>query len=163
MLTSRLALRLPLESDRLRFVELFTDDAFMAFSGGVCTAEQANVRFDQMLANAADLPFAKQPIIDRATGIIVGYSGVAPFDFEGSRRLEFGYRLCTEARGVGFATEAGIAMLDIARETFQGIILAMIDPTNEPSMNVAAKLGFVFWKQEVVNGYLDNLYQIELP
>ncbi len=163
MLTPRLELRLPVEADRLRFVELFTDEEFMVFSGGVCTIEQANLRYDRMLANAADLPFAKQPIIDRSTGTILGYCGVASFDFEGERRLEFGYRLCTEARRMGYSTEAGLAVLDIARQTFRGTIMAMIDPTNEPSLNVAAKLGFVFWKQAVVDGYLDNLYRIELP
>ena len=35
----------------------------------------------------------------------------------------------------------------------------MIDPKNAPSQNVAAKFGFTYWKQAVVNGYLDNLYR----
>ena len=68
-----------------------------------------------------------------------------------------------DARGHGYATEAGRALVGLAAETFRGEILAMIDPKNEPSQNVAAKLGFVYWKQAVVNGYLDNLYRLELP
>jgi RimJ/RimL family protein N-acetyltransferase len=46
-----------------------------------------------------------------------------------------------------------------AAETYRGEILAIIDPTNNASQNVATKLGFTFWKQAVVAGYLDNLYR----
>src|SRR5438270_13808970 len=98
----------------------------MVFSDGVCTMESANARFDEMLSNAAELPYAKQPVIERATGSIVGYSGVAWFDFEGRRRLEFGYRLVPEARGRGYATEAGRAVLAQAGESFRGELLAMM-------------------------------------
>jgi RimJ/RimL family protein N-acetyltransferase len=43
--------------------------------------------------------------------------------------------------------------------TFRGEILAMIDPTNHASRNVARKLGFAFWKQATVDGCLDNIYR----
>ena len=159
MLTARLEVRLPRESDRARFVELFCDEEFMIFSSGVLTADAAHHRFDEMLLRGAELPFAKQPVIERSTGLIVGYSGVNWFDFEGERRLEFGYRLIPQARRLGYATEASRAVLDKAAETFRGEILAMIDPTNSSSQNVARKLGFTYWKQAIVDGYLDNLYR----
>jgi RimJ/RimL family protein N-acetyltransferase len=163
VLTERLELRPPLERDRARFVELFQDDDFMVFSDGVHSAESAHARYDVMLRNATEIPFAKQPLIERTTGTIVGYAGVAWFEFEGERRLEFGWRLVPEARGHGYATEAGRALLAIAAETLHGEILAMIDPANAPSQNVAAKLGFTFWKQATVDGWLDNLYRLEFP
>jgi RimJ/RimL family protein N-acetyltransferase len=159
VLTDRLELRQPDESDRARFVELFCDSDFMVFSDGACNAQSANARFDEMLRNGTELPYAKQPVIEQSTGTIVGYSGVAWFDFEGQRRLEFGYRLVPEARGRGYATEAGRAVLDLAAESFRGELLAMIDPTNRLSSNVATKLGFTFWKQAKVDGYLDDLYR----
>lgn len=158
MLTPRLEVRLPRESDRARFVELFCDEDFMVFSSGVLTTGAAHDRFDEMLARGAELAFAKQPVIERSTGIVVGYAGVNWFDFEGRRRLEFGYRLVPAARGLGYATEASRAVLAKA-ETFRGEILAMIDPTNHASQNVARKLGFTFWKQATVDGYLDNIYR----
>ena len=113
MLTERLEVRLPRERDRTRFVELFCSPEFMVFSGGVHDLESAQARFDDMLRTASEVPFAKQPVIERATGTIVGYAGVAWFDFEGERRLEFGYRLVPDARGRGYATEAGRAVLDV--------------------------------------------------
>ncbi len=163
VLTERLDVRPPIEADRARFVELFRSVDFMVFSDGVHSAESAHARFDGMLKTAAEVPFAKQPLIERSTGTIVGYAGVAWFDFEGERRLEFGWRLVPEARGHGYATEAGRALLALAAESFHGEILAMIDPANTPSKNVAAKLGFVYWKQAQVNGYWDDMYRCTFP
>jgi RimJ/RimL family protein N-acetyltransferase len=133
----------------------------MIFSAGVLATAAANDRFDEMLTRAAELPFAKQPVIERSTGIIVGYAGVNWFDFEDRRRLEFGYRLVAEARGVGYATEASRAVKATAARTFRGEVLAMIDPTNHASKNVAGKLGFAFWKQASVDdGYIVNIYRL---
>jgi RimJ/RimL family protein N-acetyltransferase len=42
---------------------------------------------------------------------------------------------------------------------FRGELLAMIDPTNDASRAVIAKLGFTFWKQADINGYRDDLYR----
>lgn len=163
MLTPRLEVRLPVEADRERFVQLFRDESFMVFSAGVLDPDGAHRRFDEMLERAAEIPFAKQPVIERRTGSIIGYTGVNTFEFEGQRRLEYGYRLVPTARGRGYATEAGRALLTSAAATFSGEILAMIDPRNVPSQNVARKLGFEYWKQAVVDGFLDDLYRLQVP
>ena len=162
VLTPRLEVRLPVEGDRERFVQLFGDEGFMVFSAGVLDLDSAHRRFDEMLERAVELSFAKQPVIERRTGSIIGYSGVNWFDFEEQRRLEYGYRLVPDERGKGYATEAGRALLTLAEATFSGEILAMIDPRNVPSQNVVRKLGFAFWKQAVVGGFLDNLYRLRL-
>jgi len=159
----RLEIRLPTERDRDRFVALFRDVDFMVFSGGVLDADAAHRRFDEMLVRAAEMPYAKQPVIDRITGEIIGYAGVNWFEFEGEQRLEFGYRLIPEARGKGYATEASRLVLERAAASFSGEILAMIDPANTASQNVARKLGFSFWKQATVDGFLDNLYRLAIP
>lgn len=160
--TRRLEIRLPEERDRARFVELFRDEAFMVFSGGVLDPTAAHRRFDEMLQRAHELPFAKQPVVERATDTIVGYAGVNWFEFEGEQRLEFGWRLVPDARGKGYATEASRELLGLSYASFRGEILAMIDPTNRASANVARKLGFVFWKQAVVGGFLDDLYRFDV-
>ena len=107
MRTERLELRPTREEDRPRFVALFGDPDFMVFSDGVHTPESAHARFDQMLRNSEELPYAKQPVIEQSTGVIVGYSGVAWFEFEGERRLEFGYRLVPDAPGAGTRPRPG--------------------------------------------------------
>jgi RimJ/RimL family protein N-acetyltransferase len=158
MLTARLEVRAPIEADRARFVELFQDPEFMVFSDGVHDVDSANTRFDGMLRDVQDVPFAKQPVIERASGEIIGYSGVAWFEFEGEQRLEYGHRLVPEARGRGYATEAGLAVLQLA-QSFRCELLAMIDPRNDASKNVIGKLGFTFWKRAVIDGYDDELYR----
>ena len=134
----------------------------MVFSGGVHDPCSAQRRFDEMLQRAREIPFAKQPVIERATDTIIGYVGVNWFEFEGEPRLEFGWRLMLSARGQGYATEASQAVLALSQDNFQGEILAMIDPTNHPSANVARKLGFVFWKQALIDGFFDDLYRIRV-
>ena len=163
MLTDRLEVRLPRDEDRARFVELFRSPPFMVFSAGVHDLDSAHARFDEMLRTASEVPFAKQPVIERATGTILGYSGVAWFDFEGTPRLEFGYRLVPEARGRGYATEAGSTLVALAAETFRGEVLAMVDPRNDPSQGVIRKLGFEYWKEIEIDGYRDDLFRRTVP
>jgi RimJ/RimL family protein N-acetyltransferase len=79
--TSRLEVRPPVEADRRRFVELMCDDEFMVFFDGARTAGQAHQWFDHMLAVCDEVPFGKQPVIERASGLIVGYVGVDWFDY----------------------------------------------------------------------------------
>jgi RimJ/RimL family protein N-acetyltransferase len=159
LVTPRLEVRQPCEADRERFVALFCHDGFMAFSGTL-TEEAANRRFDRMLAVCEEVPFGKQPVVERASGVVVGYTGVDYFSFEGEPRLEWGYRLVPEHRGLGYATEASQALLGTAGETFSGELLAMIDRANQPSQNVCRKLGFAFWKQASVDGDVRNLYSL---
>lgn len=147
----------------MRFVGLFCDETFMEFSGGVLDRPAAETRFDEMLIRAEEVPFAKQPIIQPKTQLIVGYAGVNTFEFEGQAPWEFGWRLVPGARGLGYATEAAMALLNIAARTFEGEILAIIDPRNVASRSVARKVGFTFWKEAVVDGYREWLYRLQVP
>ncbi len=142
-------------------VPMWMDSAFMEFSGGVMTQAEANARFDRLVSFADEVPFAKQPVIERSSGRIVGYSGVDTAEFEGQTWLEYGYRLGPSARGNGYATEAAAALLGLAERsvTEPTTVLAIIDPRNEPSQNVARKLGFDWWKIGFINGYWDGLWR----
>jgi RimJ/RimL family protein N-acetyltransferase len=159
--TARLLVRPPREADRDRFVELFGDEDFMVFSG-VLTAEEAGDRFDHMVAVCQAIPFGKQPVVERSSGLVVGYTGVDHIRFEGKTWLEWGYRLVPERRGLGYATEATQALLAKARQTYAGELLAIIAPENRASQNVCRKLGFAFWKQAPVEGDLRNLYTLAI-
>jgi hypothetical protein len=61
--TARLLVRRPWEADRDRLVELFCDENFMVFSSGVLSEEQANDKFDHMVAVCRSVPFGKQPVV----------------------------------------------------------------------------------------------------
>ena len=74
--------------------------------------------------------------------------------------MEFGYRLVPGARGQGYATEAGLAVLEVAADWFRGDLLAMIDRQNVASKGVIGKLGFEFWKiGEIDDGYPVEVYR----
>lgn len=161
-LTPRLEVRCPTELDRPRFVELFRDEAFMAFSGGPLAPAQAHARFDRMLARCSELSFAKQAIVERCSGVVVGYTGVDWIEFDGRRWLEWGYRLVPTARGKGYATEASLALLEVASHHHAGEVLGIIHPDNRASQNVIRKLGFAYWKQTRVHGEVRNLYRLHL-
>ncbi|MEV6108087.1 GNAT family N-acetyltransferase [Streptomyces sp. NPDC051940] len=160
MTTARLEVRPPRESDRARFVELFRDEDFMVFSPRILTESEAEARFDHMLAVCGTIPFGKQPVVELSSGLIVGYTGVDRIDLAGETWLEWGYRLVPEVRGLGYATEAGRALLSRARRTYPGALLAIIAPDNLSSQRVCRKLGFAFWKQAPVEGDLRNLYTL---
>lgn len=165
MNTARLEIRRPEERDRQRLVELFTTDTFMIYSlSGALDEAGANRRFDRMLAIADELPFCKQPVIERATGTLIGYVGADFVDWRGERRLEWGYRLAEEARGSGYATEASVALRDRARETHDGeAILGLIDPTNHRSRNVLRKLGFTYVERTLFEDRLPcDVHEISL-
>jgi RimJ/RimL family protein N-acetyltransferase len=161
LVTSLLEVRPPRELDRARFVELFCNDDFMTFSGQARTEDAAHGRFDHMLAMCEVVPFAKQPIVERAIDLVIGYTGVDYFTFEDEERLEWGYRLVPESRGLGYATEASQVLLARASETFSGELLAIIDPANHASQSVCRKLGFAFLRQAPVdNGNIANFYTL---
>jgi RimJ/RimL family protein N-acetyltransferase len=162
VMTQRLLVRPPREADRERFVELFRDEDFMAFSPGVLGEEDAGDRFDHMVAVCRTIPFGKQPVVERSSGLIVGYTGVDHIDFAGRTWLEWGYRLVPECRGRGYATEASEALLARAHQTYAGDVLAIIAPDNLASQNVCRKLGFTFWRQAAVEGDLRNLYLLSV-
>jgi RimJ/RimL family protein N-acetyltransferase len=158
--TARLVVRPPREADRDRFVELFRDRDFMVFYPDVFTEREASQRFDHMVSVCRDVPFGKQPVVERSSGLIVGYTGVDHIELEGRTWLEWGYRLVAERRGRGYATEASQALLATAHQTYTGELLAIIAPENRASQNVGRKLGFTFWKQAPVDGDPRNLYTL---
>jgi RimJ/RimL family protein N-acetyltransferase len=160
--TARLLIRPPREADRPRFVQLFRDQDFMVFNPGLRAEAAAEARFDHMLAVSQAIPFAKQPVIERSSAVIVGYTGVDHIDLEGRTHLEWGYRLTPECRGRGYATEAAQALLAKASQTYTGELLAIIAPENQPSQRVAHKLGFTYWKQIRIEGEPRNLYALRL-
>lgn len=159
--TARLLVRPPREADRDRFVGLFRDEDFMVFYPRVLTGPEASDRFDHMIDVCRTIPFGKQPVVERSSGRIVGYTGVDHIEFEGRTWLEWGWRLVPEGRGRGYATEATRALLARARQGHSGELLVIIRPENLPSQNVARKLGCTFWKQAPVDG--DPCYLYLLP
>jgi RimJ/RimL family protein N-acetyltransferase len=90
-------------------------------------------------------------IRDAATGAFLGEGGLQRFswpddigcDVPSEVDVEFGYTLCRRAWGIGYASEAGTAMLDDAWGRYPGSdIHAFVTADNLQSQKVLDKLGF---------------------
>jgi len=89
-------------------------------SFGVQSVDAAHCYVNHLLEVNVAVPFAKHPSSCGGSGAVVGYAGVDWFELDGRQELEFGYRLVSGARGVGNATEASLALLDVAHAPFDG-------------------------------------------
>jgi len=139
------------EADRNRFVELFTDEEFMVF-GARLNAESANARFDDMIHMSDLVEYAKQPVVERASATVVGYTGVGVVAFDGADCLEWGWHLVDSASGKDLATEAVTALLSFVDGIDFGELLCFIEPDNTPSRSVADNVGFDWWRCADWNG-----------
>ena len=137
------------------------DSDFMVFSAtGSLGREAANARFDHMMTFSREVRFGKQAIIEISTASPIGYVGADEFEFRGDSCFEFGYRLVRASRGLGYATEASLAILNLASQAWQGELFAFIDPANDASRNVLVKLGFEFVERVAINSGAADLYSL---
>ena len=92
----------------------------------------------------------------------IGYCGLFYYpDICGQSEIEIGYRLARHSWGHGYATEAVCAVRDHAFYVLNvSRLIAMIDPQNTASINVAKKAGFCYEKDVMSEGYThaDRVY-----
>lgn len=92
--------------------------------------------------------FGIEALIDRASGAMIGWAGLAVPHFlpEILPAVEVGWRLAGAWRGRGLATEAGAAALEFGF-TAGGLdrIVSIYEPENVASGRVMEHLGFTHW------------------
>jgi RimJ/RimL family protein N-acetyltransferase len=85
-------------------------------------------------------------LVRRRDTVMIGHAGFhGPPGSHGlaTGQAEFGYTVFPEYRGRGYATEAAVALMEWAKgEGVQGFV-ASVAPSNEPSLAIVCKLGFV--------------------
>ena len=79
-------------------------------------------------------------VVSRADGQLLGSTG---FSFETPESAMTGYVLARDAWGKGYATEALVAMIDVARQTGLVHLRALCHPDHRASQRVLEKCGFV--------------------
>ena len=79
-------------------------------------------------------------IRSRAHGRLLGSTGLA---FESPTAAATGYVFARDAWGVGYATEALTAMIDVARQLSIAQLYALCHPAHRASWHVLEKCGFV--------------------
>ncbi len=141
--TKRLELRKFHPQDRELMLLLLQDAEFMAFSpNGAMTAEQAEIRFQQLVEAFPEKGIGKFCVVERTSGEIIGYCGIERFTYQNKEVVEHGYRLKTSARGRGYATEASEAVMSYAKEAGYTRIYAFTESSHSQSQHILGKLGF---------------------
>lgn len=138
--TERLHLKLWSEKYFDRYAEVYADEEQAKFIGGRLDRPQAWRLMASMAGHWVLRGFGVWAVVEKSTGEFVGSVGL--WYPEGWPELELGYWLVPEARGTGYATEAGARARDYAfNELGAETLVSFISPHNEPSARVAERLG----------------------
>ncbi len=104
-------------------------------------------------------------VILKDSGELVGRCGLLPWEIGGRTEVEVAYLLGTRWWGHGLATEAALAIVEFAFATLAvDRLIAMVDPHNEASRNVAMKVGMSpLWVGYIDDQGVSDVYAVERP
>lgn len=140
--TERLLIRPWQQDDRAAFTALTHDPEVMRYVHGGLPYSEAEVDewFNRQGRQMREYDLCMGAMIEKASGRLVGIAGTQPLGTTGD--LEIGWWLAREVWGRGYATEAGGAAMRHVLETLRRPrVVAIIDPGNEASKRVVARLG----------------------
>jgi len=143
--TDRLLIRPWQPDDRDAFRSIGADPEVMHYlrGGRPYSEEEIDEWFTRQARQLAEHGVCMGAVIEKATGDLVGISGIQPLGTTGY--LEIGWIFKRHTWGRGYATEAGGAAMNHVLETLaQPRVVAIIDIDNEPSKRVAGRLGMQY-------------------
>ena len=149
--TARLLLRQMTLSDVEPLVQLWTDPDVTRFMGGPRDPEPLK---EGLLEDvSSEECFNLWPVIEMASGLLVGHCGLLDKEIDGRPEVELVYFIARSAWGKGFATEMAAALAAYARSQL-GLtrLVSLVEPDNGASRRVAAKVGMHFRKRVVRPG-----------
>ncbi|UUC43845.1 GNAT family N-acetyltransferase [Flavobacterium cerinum] len=143
--TERLSFRKVTEDDFEMWLPFYSDETVIQNLGmtAIATAEERcrywlNLTFERYKNNLGGAYI----VTEKATGIIVGQSGLIVRNIDGILELEVTYSILPEHRGKGYASEAAQKCRDFAFEKEQaGSVISIINIHNTDSQKVAFQNG----------------------
>ena len=148
--TDRLLIRSIQETDPASLADLWIDPDVTHYMGGPRNYEEI---LQYLIEDAKAISQPKidlWPIVEKATGKIIGQGGILSKGIEGKNEFEIIYVIAKSAWGKGYATEATTSIKDYAfRQLGLPRIIALIDPKNTKSERVAIKIGLQYEKDTV--------------
>jgi ribosomal-protein-alanine N-acetyltransferase len=141
--TDRLIIKSNQEVDLEPLAALWADPEVTHYMGGPRNYEEILKILREDAQINPQPTFDLWPVIEKATGQIIGTAGILEKDIDGRSQYEIIYVLAKAAWGKGFATELASSLKDYAFDEL-GLkrVTALIDPDNVKSEMVATKIGF---------------------
>jgi ribosomal-protein-alanine N-acetyltransferase len=163
--TDRLLLRDLREDDLDALAAIWTDPDVTRYMGG--PRDPARIRdmlAEDLPADPPD-PFNLWPVIEKATGRIVGHCGLLEKEVDGQDEVDLTYVFARSAWGQGYATEIATALRDYAfADLGLARLVAVIDHENTGSQRVALKVGMRYEKDALrSDGVTRRIYMMEAP
>jgi RimJ/RimL family protein N-acetyltransferase len=148
--TPRLVLRPFVFGDLDELATLHAEESFWWYPLRSAMSKDETIGFlERVLARYESDGFGIEALLDRASGTMIGWAGLAVPHFlpEILPAVEVGWRLSGRWRGRGLATEAGAAALEFGFTT-GGLerIVSIYEPENVASGRVMERLGFSPWR-----------------
>ena len=161
--TPRLLLRPLQASDVAVLVAIWADPDVTRYMGGPRDGEKVRQTLEGELRTHSTDPFGFCPIVEKASGRVIGDCGLTKKDVDGRDEIEVVYVFAADSWGKGYATEAASALRDYALGSLKvPRLIALIDPENGASARVAEKVGMQFEKEVVrPGGTLRHVYAMQ--
>jgi len=143
--TDRLIIRPWQPEDRAAYKSLMDAPGVTRYlrNGRLFSEEEIDEWLGRQARQLAEHDMCMAAVVEKASGHTIGIAGTQPLGTTSD--LEIGWIFSPDARGRGYATEAGAAaMAHVLRTLARPRVVAIIDPGNEPSKRVAARLGMQF-------------------
>jgi RimJ/RimL family protein N-acetyltransferase len=121
-------------------------------------SETASALLDRTIEQAEG-DVAMYAVIVRETGETAGFVGYSPRQMEWGDELELGWLLLPAFHGRGYATEAARRI----RALVPGRVISLIRVENQPSINVAQKLGMRLEREIEFAGFATCVYASDAP
>ncbi|MHB1324212.1 MAG: GNAT family N-acetyltransferase [Coriobacteriia bacterium] len=142
--TDRLLLR-PVEyMDIDQLVAMWADPEVTRYLGGPRDLHEVRSLLDEQVDVPSRGAFGQHPLIEKATGSVVGSCGLVGERICGRDEVEFVHIIGSRFGGKGYALEIGDALLRFAFGTL-GLkrVVSLVHPENELSRRVAESLGML--------------------
>jgi ribosomal-protein-alanine N-acetyltransferase len=141
--TDHLLLRHLAPGDAAPLARIWSDPYVTEFMGGPRDHDEiVQLLEDDIAADERPLIGDLWPLVDSASGDVIGHCGLLEKEIDGRNEVEVTYVLAAASWGKGLATEIATALVEYAFADL-GLrrVVALIDPGNSASARVAEKAG----------------------
>ncbi len=161
LVTKRLLLRYQRKSDINFLVNLWMDEEMTKYTGGSRNKTDLIEEFKRIASEPRKEEYDVWPVELKKSHDLIGYAGFIPKEVNGKGYIELNYYIEKKHWGKGYATEIAKKLIEYGIE-IKGLkqIVAIIDPENDASKEVAKKSGMKYWINEERSGKKKSIYII---